>query len=82
MLDEMSVAGIYVSTTESLLQMIYFCQCGENSKHYMLSHPYLNQISMGNYKREILLTFMLALLVYVIHSLNWIYVEVIAKIKR
>ena len=70
MLADMHVAKMYVSTIGHLLQIIYFRWCRENSQNYMLAHPNFNHSSMENYKREIFPTFMLALLLYVIHSLN------------
>ena len=81
MLADMHVAKMYVSTIGHLLQIIYFRWCRENSQNYMLAHPNFNHSSMENYKREIFPTFMLALLLYVIHSLNWLYTEVIANIQ-
>ena len=47
----------------------------------MLYNPYDNNISIDNYKQEIFMTFMLALHLYVTHSLNFVYVEVIANIQ-
>ena len=70
MLADMNAVDIYVSTTGYLTQMIYICRCRENSQHYMSDNPYLNHISMDNYKQEIFPTFVLELLFYNICSLN------------
>ena len=67
---------IGVSANGSLIQRIYIYWCRKNSQHYMLANPDFKNISMENYKREIFPTFMLELRLYVIHSLNWLYVEV------
>ena len=65
MLSEINFTDFYVSTTESLLHIIYFRQCKKMSANH-----YFNHIPMDNYKREILMAFMLELLLYVIGSLN------------
>ena len=51
MLSEMNVANIYVNPVVYLLNMIYFRRCRENSQHYLSANPYLNHISMENYKQ-------------------------------
>ena len=50
-----------------------------NSQHYMLPNPYYNNISINNYKREILPKFMLTLHAYVTSSLTLLYMKIIAK---
>ena len=70
MLPDMNVYEICVSTTGYPIQMIYIFQCKGNSQHSMSYNPDFSNISMENYKREILPTFMLALRLYVIRSLN------------
>ena len=40
---------IYVGTTLSLLQLINIFQGRENIQHYVLSHPYFNNISIETY---------------------------------
>ena len=64
----MNVTDSYVSTSGSLLQMIYFSRYMESIQHYTLDNPFYNQISIENYKQEILTTFMLELLLYLIIS--------------
>ena len=68
---------IYVSTTGSQLQIIYICWFRENIQHSMLDNHNYNNLSIENYKREILPTFMLALHVYFTHSLTLVYLKVI-----
>ena len=55
-LSEMNVANIYDSTTGSLLQTIEIHLCKENIQHSMSANPYFNNISIDNYKQEILPT--------------------------
>ena len=81
MLDEINFADIYVSITVSLLQQINICWCRNNCQYSMPAHPEFKNIPMENYKREILLTFMLADCLYVTHSLNLANVEVISNIQ-
>ena len=47
----------------------------------MLAHPDFNKISIDNYGLEIFPKFTLSGCVYVTRSLNWLYVELIAKIQ-
>ena len=70
MLAEMNVSDVYVSTTGYLLHVIYIRLCRGNSQHSMSVHPDFNNISIDNYKQEILPTFILELHVYVTHLLN------------
>ena len=44
MLSEINVAGVYVITTGSLLQVIYIRCCRENSQHSVLDHPDFDNI--------------------------------------
>ena len=81
MLADMNVSNIYVSKTVSQLYIIYVSWCKINSQNYVSDKPYFNHILMNNYKREILTTFMLALLLYVIRSLNLLYLEILSNIK-
>ena len=61
MLSEMNVYDIYVSTTRSILHMIYISWCRKNSQHYMSANTDFNKMSMDNDKQEIFMTLMLAL---------------------
>ena len=45
----------------------------------MFANPDYNNISIANFKREIFMTFMLELYVYVTSSLTAVYLKVIAK---
>ena len=47
----------------------------------MLARPDFNNISIGVYKREILMTFLLAEVLYITCLLDLLYVEVIADIQ-
>ena len=77
MLAEMNVAGIYASTTGYLLTMIYFCWCGKYRQYSITANPDFNNISIENYKQNKFPTFMLSLYLYVISSLNWLYLHII-----
>ena len=77
----MRISYIHVSTTGSLLQLIYIRRCGENIQNYMSANPDYKNISIYNYKQEILLTFILALHLYVTNAVTRLYVEVISKIQ-
>ena len=69
-LSEMNVSNIYVSTNESLLQIIYILRCRGNNQHSMSTNTDFNNISIHNYKREVFLKFVLVLHVYVTHLFN------------
>ena len=75
------ISDICVNATGSLLQLINICQCRRKIQHFMLYHPDLNHISIDDYYREILPTFLLAYGVYFTCSLNLVYVEVIHNIQ-
>ena len=45
------ISAIHVSTTVSLLQTIYICQCMENIQRSLLAYPDFNNISIDNYKQ-------------------------------
>ena len=51
--------AIYVSTTESQVQLINIRWCRENIQHYMLDRTYYNKTSIDNYRRELFQTFTL-----------------------
>ena len=76
----MDVSDIHVKTTECLLQLIYILRWKENCQHSMSANPDYVKISIENYKQEIFPTFMFALCIYVICSLNQLYLEVIFNI--
>ena len=77
----MNVSDIYVSTTGFILQLIYICQGGKNSQHYMLDNPDYNNISNGSYNLYRFPTFMLAFHGYVTRSSVLVYLEGIFNIK-
>ena len=81
MLAEINVTNIYVITNGSLLQVIFIFLHRVNSPHYMSYNTDLNNISIGNYKREILPTHLVELHVYATFLLSWVYVEAIYNIK-
>ena len=64
----------WVSTSFDISSLVQ-----KNSQHFMLANTDYNKISIDNYIRERLLTFMLSLSVYVKISLTLIYLEMIAK---
>ena len=53
----------------------------QDIQYSLIAHPYFNNISIENYKQEILATFMLTLPVFTTISLNLLYLEVIVNIK-
>ena len=56
------VAEIYVSTTFSLLQLVFLFWFMMNSQNSMSANHKFNNISIENYKQEIFPTFLLALI--------------------
>ena len=46
-----------VSTTAALFHHMHIFRCIKHSKHSMLGYPVFNNVSMENYKREILPTY-------------------------
>ena len=54
------ISNINFSTTRYVLQKQYMHWCKKNISRLMLGHPDFNKISIGSYKQDILLTFMLA----------------------
>ena len=53
------IANNYVSNIVSLLQFIFFSLKGNNIQHSMLDNPDNNNISIHNYDKDWLPTFML-----------------------
>ena len=53
------IANNYVSNIVSLLQFIFFSLEGNNIQHSMLDNPDNNNISIHNYDKDWLPTFML-----------------------
>ena len=74
------LSNIYVSIIFSLLLLMFICWGMENIQHSMLANPEYNNISIDNYYQEIFQTFMLALCVFITHSLTLVYLEVRANI--
>ena len=44
------IADIYLNTSGSLLQLVNFRRCRNNSQQYMLANPDFNNISIENHK--------------------------------
>ena len=79
-INMITISDIYVRTTVYLLQVIYIRWCRGNIQFSMSANSDFKNISMDNYKQELLTQFMLSLCVFVTSSLNILYVEVISKI--
>ena len=62
-------ANTYVRNNVSQIKKININWCSKNSQQYMLDNPDLKNISIDDYKQEILLTFMLALCAFFTCSL-------------
>ena len=74
------ITDIYFSITFSLIQLIYIRCRWKNIQRSILANTDFNNISIDNYKREILQIFISAFFVFVTSSLPLVYLEVISKI--
>ena len=75
------ISEIYVSTTVSLLNMIYFCHNKENIQHSMWDHSYFKTNSMETTNEKYWQNFILSQCVFVTSIFTLVYLEVIANIQ-